>query len=123
MPDGWEVSNSFNPLDDDANEDPDNDDLTNIGEYTAGTDPHDFDSDDDGYTDFLEVTEGTDPNDPNDFPAVTVTPPPETITITPTNETITITVEAGMIISSVIITSTLGIAIAVIILRKRRKLI
>lgn len=57
-------------------------------------------------------------------PPVTVTPPPETITIPETitqNNTITVTVEAGIILTSVILTTTIGITVAVIIYRKRRK--
>ena len=94
---------------------------------TYSTDPTNFDSDDDGYTDLFEITEGTDPNDPNDFPAVTVTPPPITITPPPEtiteNQTVTITTEVGIILSSVLITSALGITFVAVLLRKRRKII
>jgi hypothetical protein len=42
MPDGWEVSNGFDPLDNsDANEDADGDGCTNYEEYVASTDPRD----------------------------------------------------------------------------------
>lgn len=58
------------------------------------------------------------------LPPVTVTPPPETITepeTTTQNQTITITTEAGLILSSVIITAVLGVTFVVLILRKRKK--
>lgn len=41
MPDGWEVRFGLNPLIDDANEDPDGDEYSNIEELQAGTDPND----------------------------------------------------------------------------------
>ncbi|MCK5045725.1 MAG: hypothetical protein KAS22_04045, partial [Candidatus Heimdallarchaeota archaeon] len=47
----------------------------------------------------------------------TITPPPTTVT---TNNTVTTTVQAGIIFSSVIATTIVGIAIAVLIYRKRR---
>lgn len=39
MPDGWEVEHGLNPLVDDADEDPDGDNFTNLHEYLIGTDP------------------------------------------------------------------------------------
>ncbi|MFC1497087.1 choice-of-anchor Q domain-containing protein [Verrucomicrobiota bacterium] len=39
MPDGWEISNSLNPLSDDASGDADTDNSQNLDEYIAGTDP------------------------------------------------------------------------------------
>jgi sugar lactone lactonase YvrE len=41
LPDGWEVDKGLNPLVDDADSDPDNDNLTNFEEYLAGSDPRD----------------------------------------------------------------------------------
>jgi hypothetical protein len=41
MPDAWEIANGFNPNDpSDANQDADGDGMTNLQEYSAGTDPH-----------------------------------------------------------------------------------
>ncbi|MGQ4875580.1 MAG: Ser-Thr-rich GPI-anchored membrane family protein [Promethearchaeia archaeon] len=68
MPDQWENEHDLNPFVNDASEDPDNDGLTNLEEYTHNCDPHDPDTDDDGYTDGEEVDKGTDPTDPNDYP-------------------------------------------------------
>jgi hypothetical protein len=89
MPDGWEYTyrnGGTNPLIADADEDPDNDGLTNLEEYNASTrpdradtdgdgltdgqevliyntDPNDSDSDNDGFSDGAEIQAGTDPND------------------------------------------------------------
>jgi uncharacterized repeat protein (TIGR01451 family) len=42
MPDEWEIAKKLDPFDpSDASLDPDGDDLTNLQEYLAGTDPHD----------------------------------------------------------------------------------
>ncbi len=44
MPDGWEVRHGLNSLANDASDDPDGDDLTNLQEYNSGTNstnPHD----------------------------------------------------------------------------------
>jgi hypothetical protein len=42
MPDGWETANGLNPSSDaDAQEDPDGDQIDNLSEYLAGTDPWD----------------------------------------------------------------------------------
>jgi hypothetical protein len=52
LPDGWEVNHGLNPLDgSDADDDPDDDGLTNWEEYQKHTDPRDPDTDDDGLTD------------------------------------------------------------------------
>ncbi len=64
LPDGWEVAHGFNPLvaGTDATDDPDLDNLDNLAEYGAGTDPRDGDSDGDGLKDGEEInTYGTDP--------------------------------------------------------------
>jgi hypothetical protein len=42
MPDTWELSYGLNPLKDDAAEDPDGDDISNINEYNLGTAPNHF---------------------------------------------------------------------------------
>lgn len=62
MPDLWEMQyglNYDNSLD--ANEDTDQDGLTNLEEYLAGTNPLLADSDGDGYLDGFEVIMGKDP--------------------------------------------------------------
>jgi uncharacterized protein (DUF1800 family) len=70
MPDAWESAelfNSNNPAD--AQTDADNDGLSNLREYLAGTDPHDSDSDDDLATDGAEVKHGSDPHSNLSLPA------------------------------------------------------
>jgi len=44
MPDGWEVFNKLDPINNDADEDPDDDGYNNKKEFEAGTDPHNADS-------------------------------------------------------------------------------
>jgi len=61
MPDGWEVSNSLDPLMDDAAGDSDLDLLSNIDEYNNGTDPNDSDTDNDLMPDGWEVINSLDP--------------------------------------------------------------
>ena len=62
MPDGWEVDNGLDPLDDeDADEDPDADGLSNLEEYQNSTDPNDDDTDNDGMPDGWEVDNNLDP--------------------------------------------------------------
>ncbi|HEC40574.1 hypothetical protein LCGC14_1320730 [marine sediment metagenome] len=96
MPDGWEVSNSLNPLINDSSGDLDSDNLSNLDEYTNGTDPNDSDTDDDklldgqevnkyqtnplsrdtdgdGYSDYDEIfVHGTDPNNALSSPTMNV---------------------------------------------------
>jgi len=69
MPDGWEVINNLDPLKNDANLDPDRDNLPNTDEYRIGSDPRNHDSDGDYWTDGDEVTRGSDPLDINSFPS------------------------------------------------------
>jgi hypothetical protein len=61
MDDYWEIQNGLNALSDDANEDADNDGLTNLEEYQYGTDPRSSDSDADGIDDGWEISNGSDP--------------------------------------------------------------
>jgi hypothetical protein len=42
MPDGWEVAYGLDPRVNDAQGDPDQDGLSNLQEYVAGTDPRTF---------------------------------------------------------------------------------
>ncbi|MHA1463692.1 MAG: NosD domain-containing protein [Candidatus Heimdallarchaeaceae archaeon] len=102
MPDGWEIKYSFDPLVDDSFEDPDEDGLTNVKEYEAGTKPHDPDTDGDGFLDGREVRAGRDPLDPYDYPL--------------SNGEIT-----GIVIGSTILALLLGGTIVVVILQKKGK--
>jgi uncharacterized repeat protein (TIGR01451 family) len=64
MPDQWELTYGLNPNDpSDAALDPDNDGLTNLEEYQAGTNPLNPDSDGDGYTDGQEIVFGQNPTE------------------------------------------------------------
>lgn len=65
MPDGYEVTNLLNPNIDDGGLDPDSDNLTNLTEFSLGTDPQDADTDNDFSNDDVEGTLGTDPLDPD----------------------------------------------------------
>lgn len=61
MTDSWEIIN-FGDLSHDGTDDSiDNDGLTDLEEFNAGTDPKDDDTDDDGIKDGAEVSAGTDP--------------------------------------------------------------
>ncbi|MCH8329053.1 MAG: hypothetical protein IIB81_01525, partial [Nanoarchaeota archaeon] len=63
--DKWEKENGLDPEDPlDAQMDFDEDGLTNLMEYTYGTNPNNADSDGDGASDKEEIDEGTDPLDP-----------------------------------------------------------
>jgi len=66
IPDEWELDNGLDPSDpSDAYADFDGDGLTNIQEYTFGTNPNRADSDNDAVSDKDEIiNEGTDPLDP-----------------------------------------------------------
>jgi hypothetical protein len=61
MSDEWEREYGLNPLANDAANDPDNDSLKNIEEYTAGTIPNDPDTDNDAMPDGWEVQYGLNP--------------------------------------------------------------
>jgi hypothetical protein len=66
MPDGWEIENSLDPLNAaDAAADADSDGLSNLQEYTLGTNPNLEDTDGDGLSDKEEVDQGLDPLVPN----------------------------------------------------------
>ncbi len=61
LPDDYETDNGLDPTDPaDAFEDTDNDGLSALEEYEAGTDPNLADTDDDGIDDFEELNEGED---------------------------------------------------------------
>jgi pimeloyl-ACP methyl ester carboxylesterase len=72
MLDTWEEANGLRWVNaNDANEDSDNDGLTNLQEYNNSknsTDPQNEDSDGDGFKDGEEITAGTNPNDILDYP-------------------------------------------------------
>ncbi|MCL4177942.1 MAG: Ig-like domain-containing protein [Verrucomicrobia bacterium] len=61
LPDGYEAAYGLAPEYNDANEDADLDDLTNLEEYILGTDPRNRDTDGDGLTDSQEIVLDTDP--------------------------------------------------------------
>jgi hypothetical protein len=71
MPDVWEDVYGLDKYRDDSAEDPDNDGLTNLEEYTYRTHPKNPNTDGDGYTDGEEVAAGSDPLDPNSIPKIT----------------------------------------------------
>ncbi len=62
LPDTWEEQHGVT----DPSGNPDLDNLTNSGEYYAGTDPNNSDTDDDGEHDGSEINHGQDPLDPAD---------------------------------------------------------
>ena len=61
MKDGYEAENSLNPLVNDAGEDPDSDNLTNLEELKYGTDPQSWSSDQDLIPDDYEIENSLDP--------------------------------------------------------------
>jgi hypothetical protein len=78
MPDWWEWQYGFNPAStNDAGEDPDSDNLNNLGEYNWGTDPRNPDTDGDGMKDGDEVAQGYDPTTPNTAAQVWIRIPAE----------------------------------------------
>jgi len=69
LPDIFEQNNGLDPLDaSDAALDKDMDGLSNLDEYSLGTDVSNPDTDGDGFSDGDEVMRGTNPNDPTSFP-------------------------------------------------------
>ncbi|MBU1167791.1 hypothetical protein KKC60_05330 [Patescibacteria group bacterium] len=63
LPDGYEVENGLNPLDEqDSSQDADNDGLRNIDEYKYQSSINDPDSDRDGFQDGAEVQRGYNPS-------------------------------------------------------------
>ena len=64
LPDDWELQHFASVEECDPEDDSDSDNLTNLGEYQAGTDPLDSDTDGDTISDGDEVDAGTDPLDP-----------------------------------------------------------
>lgn len=70
MPDDFEVNNNLMATTNDANEDPDQDDLTNIEEFLAGTNPNNADTDGDGENDGVDEN----PLVPNTAPEISGTP-------------------------------------------------
>ncbi len=67
MDDLWEVTYGTDPNVDDAADDPDDDGLTNIEEFSYNTNPFNNDTDSDGWTDFDEIESGTDPLNASSF--------------------------------------------------------
>ncbi len=66
MPDNYENENDLDPLDPaDADQDADNDGLTNLEEHALGTDPQNADTDGDGIRDGTESVLGFDPLTPD----------------------------------------------------------
>ncbi len=69
MPDGWEAWNGLNPTsaagENGASGDKDNDGLSNLAEYQAGTDPRNPDSDGDGLTDAIEIAHNSNATNPD----------------------------------------------------------
>jgi hypothetical protein len=69
LPDAWETTNGLDPLNpEDANQDFDNDGLSNTQEFKSNTNPNSPDSDGDGVPDKKEIDSGTNPLDPASKP-------------------------------------------------------
>ncbi|MEX0326383.1 MAG: Ig-like domain-containing protein, partial [Puniceicoccaceae bacterium] len=65
IPNGVEADNGLDPFRDDAAEDLDEDNVSNLEEINFGTDPTNPDSDEDGLDDGEELSAGTNPLDPD----------------------------------------------------------
>ncbi|UCE74767.1 MAG: hypothetical protein JSV56_03445 [Methanomassiliicoccales archaeon] len=71
MPDTWEDSNGLDSKNaSDADDDPDNDGLTNLEECNYDTNPNSPDTDGDGHSDGYEITWNSDPKDDQSEPSV-----------------------------------------------------
>ena len=68
MIDGFEAEYGLDPLVNDAENDEDQDGITNLMEFLYGTNPLLNDTDSDGFTDFEELRKGTDPTNSEDYP-------------------------------------------------------
>ncbi len=67
MPDDWELKYGFDPDNStDADQDPDEDNLTNLQEFENGTEPKNPDTDGGGVDDGLEIKQGYNPKDSSD---------------------------------------------------------
>ena len=66
MTDAWEIANGLDPEDpEDAGQDADNDGLNNLKEFQLGLDPNSKDTDGDGAEDGFEFDNDSDPKDPD----------------------------------------------------------
>ena len=68
LPDYWEIQYGFDALVANTTLNSDDDLLSDLEEYQAGTDPTDPNTDDDGWDDAIEVGAGSDPLDPDSIP-------------------------------------------------------
>jgi hypothetical protein len=69
MDDSWELRYGLDPEDeDDARKDKDKDGLSNLEEFSYGTNPTEKDSDSDGWSDKKEINSGYDPLNPDSHP-------------------------------------------------------
>ena len=70
IPDWWEIRHGLEPYDPgDADRDADRDSLSNLDEFSVGTDPNSADTDGDSFSDRDEVDTGSDPADRLSGPA------------------------------------------------------